>query len=76
MTTGRINQVDIFQKILEIELTISNVNASARLTHPPNTQRQQVSQTHFCYHLPIQVVLPYRKINSIEKPSRFDTTTL
>ena len=76
MTTGRINQVDIFQKILEIELTISNVNASAPLTHPPNTQRQQALQTHFCYHLPIQVVLPYGITNSIEKPSRFDTVSL
>lgn len=35
MTTGRINQVDIFRSVLEIEPTISNLSLLAIPTHAP-----------------------------------------
>jgi len=66
MTTGRINQVDIFQKVLEIELTISNRSTLTRPTHATKTRSQQTQQERLSYHLSIQVVLSQRDNNSIE----------
>ena len=71
MTTGRINQVDIFKKILEIEPTISNVNASVPSTHSPEYSKA----ANFTDTSLLSFVDPSRSLCQ-EKPTRSKAISL